>query len=128
MHPLRKLRESATIIRRRPDGRQTPRREFSLSQSSPVPRHRWPRGRLYPLSAALTMAIPFFAGMVRFRGMSSRALRSLPDNDQGLLAERTTAYRPLSALQIFRDLMYPKLEDVLPPEYWIYAVGSLAEK
>jgi hypothetical protein len=41
------------------------------------------------------MAIPFFAGMVRFRGMSSRAFRLLPDNDQGLLAERTTAYRPL---------------------------------
>ena len=65
-----------------------------------------------PLSAALTKAIPFFAGMVRFMGMSSRALRLLLDNDQRLLGERTIAYRPLSALQIFRDLMYPQRSDL----------------
>jgi hypothetical protein len=42
--------------------------------------------------------------------------------------ERTVAYRPLLALQIFRDLMYPKLKDVLPPEYWSCAAGSAAKK
>ena len=31
----------------------------------------------------------------------------LTDNDQGLLVERTVAYRPLLALLTFRDLMYP---------------------
>ena len=52
----------------------------------------------------------------------------LTDNDQGLLVERTVAYRPLLTLQIFRGLMYPELRDVQPPEHWSYAAGSAARK
>jgi hypothetical protein len=60
-------------------------------------------------------------------GHEFESFEVLADNDQGLLEKRIVAYRPLLALQIFRDLMYPKLKDLQPPEYWSYAAGSAAK-
>lgn len=42
------------------------------------------------------------------------------DNAQGLLQERTVAYRPFPAVAIFRAEVYPKLKDVLPADVWDY--------
>jgi hypothetical protein len=44
----------------------------------------------------------------------------LVDSAQGLLQERTAAYRPFPAVAIFRAHVYPKLKDVLPPDMWEY--------
>ncbi len=44
----------------------------------------------------------------------------LVDDAQGLLRERTVAYRPFPAGAIFRAAVYPKLKDVLPPDVWEY--------
>ena len=42
------------------------------------------------------------------------------DNAQGLLQERTVAYRRFPAVAIFRAEVYPKLKDVLPADVWDY--------
>jgi hypothetical protein len=42
------------------------------------------------------------------------------NNDQGLVVDYTIAFRPLPAIQIFRDLRYPLVKDILGPEYWEY--------
>ncbi len=64
---------------------------------------------------------------LRWKG-KIEGLEVLTDNDQGLVIERTLAYRPLPAVQLFRDVMYPMLKDILGPEYWEYSAGSASAK
>jgi hypothetical protein len=44
----------------------------------------------------------------------------LVDDAQGMLKERTAAYRPFPAVAVFCAEVYPKLKDVLPPDVWEY--------
>lgn len=49
------------------------------------------------------------------------------DDDQGLIAARTIAYRPFPALKLFRERMYPILKDVVPADMWEYPATPAAE-
>ena len=45
-------------------------------------------------------------------------LELLTDNDDGLLSERTVAYRPFPALKIFRDRLIASNARRLPTDMW----------
>jgi len=53
-------------------------------------------------------------------GNEVESLEVLTDNDEGLLVERTVAYRPFPGLKILRKEMYADLKDVLASDYWDY--------
>jgi hypothetical protein len=41
-------------------------------------------------------------------------------DEHGLVKERTVALRPFPAIALFRTAVYPKLKELLGPEYWSY--------
>src|ERR1700730_13145493 len=53
-----------------------------------------------------------------------KALGVVTNNDQGLVVDYTIAFRPLPAIQIFRDVIYPLIKDILGPEYWEYSENA----
>jgi hypothetical protein len=53
-------------------------------------------------------------------GHEFESFEVLTDNDQGLLIERSVAYRPFPAARMVRQEMYADLRDVLGPDYWEY--------
>jgi len=57
-------------------------------------------------------------------GHEIESLGVLTDNHQGLVVEYTLAFRPLPAIQIFRDVMYPLVKDTIGPEYWEYSTSA----
>ena len=60
----------------------------------------------------------YWRGTVNGRDLESMEL--LEDNDDGLIARRTVAYRPFPALTVFRSAMYENLKDAIAPDYWSY--------
>jgi hypothetical protein len=54
------------------------------------------------------------------QGHSLESIEILVDDTNGLLVERTIAYRPLPAVELFRDLLYPLIKDVVPEDSWAY--------
>jgi hypothetical protein len=46
------------------------------------------------------------------------------DDDSGLVAEQTTAFRPFPAIMPARRETYEALKDILGPEYWSYTPGD----
>ena len=53
-------------------------------------------------------------------GHKIESLELLTDDDQGLLVERTVAYRPFPALKIFRDRLIALNAGKLPDDMWDY--------
>ena len=55
-------------------------------------------------------------------GHEFESLEVIVDNDSGLIAERTIAYRPYPALKLFRDgaLQNQALKTLVPEEFWDY--------
>ena len=53
-------------------------------------------------------------------GHKIESLELLTDNEDGLLVERTVAYRPFPALKIFRDRLIALNAGKLPAEMWDY--------
>ena len=53
-------------------------------------------------------------------GHEIESLELLTDNEDGLLVERTVAYRPFPALKIFRDRLIALNAGKLPAEMWDY--------
>ncbi|MEE6175101.1 hypothetical protein [Mycobacterium sp. 050134] len=53
-------------------------------------------------------------------GHELEALELLEDDENGLIAARTVAYRPFPALAVFRSAMYASLKDLVAPHYWSY--------
>ena len=53
-------------------------------------------------------------------GHKIESLELLTDDDQGLLVERTVAYRPFPALKIFRDRLIALNAGKLPADMWDY--------
>jgi hypothetical protein len=53
-------------------------------------------------------------------GHEIESLELLTDNNDGLLAERTIAYRPFPALKIFRDRLIILNAGRLPADMWDY--------
>jgi hypothetical protein len=54
----------------------------------------------------------------KIEGHEIESLGVLTDNDLGLVVEYIIAFRPLPAAQIFRDVLYPLIKDIVGPEYW----------
>ncbi len=55
------------------------------------------------------------------QGHLLESIEILVDDVNGLLVERTIAYRPLPAVEIFRDLLHPLIRDIVPSDVWAYA-------
>jgi len=54
------------------------------------------------------------------QGHSLESIEILVDDANGLLVERTIAYRPLPAVEIFRDVLRPLIKDLVPSDIWAY--------
>jgi hypothetical protein len=54
------------------------------------------------------------------QGHSLESIEILIDDTRGLLVERTIAYRPLPAVEIFRDVLHPLIKDIVPSDVWAY--------
>ena len=135
MHPLRKLRESGNntpaavakllaenavfhspLLVRAVEGRE---KVAVIMAASPKIRHG-----AYTAEYRLDDRNTFlrWKGTIEDREIESFGV--LTDNDQGLIVDYTIAFRPLPAIQIFRDAIYPMVKDILGPEYGEYSAGA----
>jgi len=133
MHPFRKLRESgphtpadvepllseniifhSPVLVRAVEGR---RKAAAVFAASPNVR----RGG-YVAEYRIDDRTTFLRWAGEINGHEIESLEILVDNDQGLIVERTIAYRPLPAVEIFRNTMRSMLADVLSEDYWEYPV------
>ncbi len=136
MHPLRKLREAgpstaaqnsallaenvvfhSPVFVRAVEGRKAVAAIFAASPSF--------RNGGYVAEHKLDDRTTF----LRWKGVIDdhefESLEVIVDDHRGLILERTIAYRPLPALKLFREKMYPILKDLVPPDLWNYpASGS----
>ena len=131
MHPLRKLREAgphssaqveailaedvvfhSPALVRAVEGREKVAKVLAVS-----PNVR--RGK-YIGEYRLDDRTTFLRWAGEIEGHEIESLEVLVDNAEGLVVERTIAYRPLPAVVLFRDAMRPMLADVLGDEYWEY--------
>jgi hypothetical protein len=64
----------------------------------------------------------YWSGSVRGHAIESMEL--IVDNDDGLVAEHTTAFRPFPAIMPVRRESYEALKEILGPEYWSYTPGD----
>lgn len=56
-------------------------------------------------------------------GHKIESLELLTDDDQGLLVERTIAYRPFPAVRLFRERLIELNKGRLPADMWDYPQG-----
>jgi hypothetical protein len=131
MHPLRKLREAGAITLARikvllaedaifhspvlvkpVQGREKVAAIFALSLGV--------RRGSYVAEYRLDDRTTFLRWKGKIQGRQIEGFELLIDDKQGLLIERTVAYRPLPALQILGDEMYRDLKGILGPDYWAY--------
>ena len=135
MHPLRKLRESgdntpaavakllaenavfhSPLLVRAVEGRE---KVALIMATSPKLRHGAYIGE-YRLDDRNT----FLRWKGTIEGREIESFGVLTDNDQGLIVEYTISFRPLPAIQIFRDAIYPLVKDILGPQYWGYSASA----
>jgi len=133
MHPLRKLREVgpptpeqvATILAEnvvmhspvliRPIiGRALVAHAISISSHS-----RDDPGK-YIFEGQLDNKTTLLRWQGRVDGHEIESLELLTDNSDGLLLERTIAYRPFPAVKIFRDRLISQNAGKLPADMWEY--------
>ena len=133
MHPLRKLREAgpptpeqvATILAEnvvmhspvliRPIiGRALVAHAISISSHS-----RDDPGK-YIFEGQLDNKTTLLRWQGRVDGHEIESLELLTDNSDGLLLERTIAYRPFPAVKIFRDRLISQNAGKLPADMWEY--------
>jgi len=135
MHLLRKLRESgentpaavakllaenavfhSPLLVRAVEGRE---KVAVIMAASPKIRHG-----AYTAEYRLDDRNTFLRWKGTIEGREIESFGVLTDNDQGLIVEYTIAFRPLPAIQIFRDAIYPVVKDILGPEYWEYSASA----
>jgi hypothetical protein len=135
MHPLRKLRDSgentpaavakllaenavfhSPLLVRAVEGRE---KVAVIMAASPKIRHG-----AYTAEYRLDDRNTFLRWKGTIEGREIESFGVLTDNDQGLIVEYTIAFRPLPAIQIFRDAIYPVVKDILGPEYWEYSASA----
>ena len=135
MHPLRKLRESgdntpaavakllaenavfhSPLLVRPVEGRE---KVALIMATSPKIRHG-----AYTAEHRLDDRNTFLRWMGTIEGREIESFAVVTDNDQGLIAEYTIAFRPLPAIQIFRNAIYPVVKDIIGPEYWEYSASA----
>jgi hypothetical protein len=64
----------------------------------------------------------YWSSSVRRHAIES--LELIVDDDSGLVAEQTTAFRPFPAIMQVRRKAYEALKDIIGPEYWSYTPGD----
>jgi hypothetical protein len=135
MHPLRKLRESgphtpadvkrllaenvvfhSPVLTRAVEGRD---KVAAVLAASPTVRE----GR-YLSEYRLEDRVTLLRWGGQIDGHEIESLEILVDDEDGLIVERTIAYRPLPAVMIFRNAMRPLLAGVLSADYWEYAKAA----
>ena len=134
MHPLRKLREAGlptpeqaaailaeNVVMHSPVlikpivGRELV--AITLSNST----HSRDDPGKYVLEARLNDKTTFLRWQGTVEGHEIESLELLVDDDNGLLLERTVAYRPYPALKIFRDRLIALNAGKLPADMWDYS-------
>src|SRR5439155_17272678 len=129
MHPLRKLRESGphtaaqvepllaeNVVFHSPifvlaiEGRE--RVAKVLAASTGV------RAGRYTAELKLDARTTFLRWTGLVDGHPIEGLEIIEDDETGRIVDRTVPFRPLPAVQLFRDAVYPLLKDELPREYW----------
>lgn len=90
---------------------------FTLSNSA---RSRDEPGR-YVFEGKLDDRTTLLRWQGTIEGHDIESLELLTDDSDGLLLERTVAYRPFSALKLFRDRLIRLSAGRLPSDMWDYA-------
>jgi hypothetical protein len=135
MHPLPKLRESgdntpaavakllaenvvfhSPLLVRAVEGRE---KVAVIMAASPKLRHG-----AYTAEFRLDDRNTFLRWKGNIEGREIESFGVVTNNDQGLVVDYTIAFRPLPAIQIFRDAIYPLVKDILGPEYWEYSENA----
>ena len=134
MHPIRKLRESghatpdqfgalldenvvmhSPLLTKAIVGRDTVAKTMAASS-----RNRDNPGK-YVLERKLDDKTTFLRRKGSIEGHEFESLELLTDGPDGLLKERTIAYRPFPALRIFRDKQRAAVGDTVSADSWDYA-------
>ena len=137
MHPFRKLREAGPVtpvqvavvlsenvvvhtpILIRPIvGRELVSFAVSIASQS-----RDDPGK-YIFEAKIDVRTTFLRWQGTVEGHPIESLELLIDDDNGLLLERTVAYRPFPALKIFRDRLFALNAGKVPDDMWDYPKAS----
>jgi hypothetical protein len=135
LHPLRALRESGgadpgqfaqilaenvifhtPLLVRSVEGRHKVSRVFAADS------YAW-SGR-YVREEKLDCHTSFIYWSGSVRGHAIESLELIVDDDSGLVAEQTTAFRPFPAIIPVRRETYEALKNILGPEYWSYTPGD----
>ena len=131
MHPLRRLREAGSasvdqyaallaenvvfhspIFLKAAEGRNNVAEIFAVSGSL--------REGRYVAESKLDERTTFLRWQGMIDGHEFESFEVIVDDDQGLMVERTIAYRPYPALKLFRDKAYQAAKDAFPAEMWDY--------
>jgi hypothetical protein len=131
MHPLRALREQgpntpekvaellaedvvfhSPIFVKGVEGRDAVARVFAASSSV--------RSGSYVREDRLDDRTTFIHWAGEIAGHTVESLEVIVDDENGLVKDRTVAFRPFPAVALFRTAVYPALRDLLGPEYWSY--------
>jgi len=132
MHPLRRLREAGSasvdqyaallaenvvfhspIFLKAVEGRNNVAAIFAVSGSL--------REGRYVAESELDDRTTFLRWQGTIDGHEFESFEVIVDDDQGLIVERTIAYRPYPALKLFRDKAYQAgPADAFPAEMWDY--------
>jgi hypothetical protein len=49
------------------------------------------------------------------------SLDIIEENDEGLIVDRTIAFRPMPAAKLFRDAMRAAMGSAVPDDFWEYS-------
>jgi hypothetical protein len=131
LHPLCALRDSggadpaqfahllaenvifhSPLLVRSVEGRYTVSRVFAVDSSA------WSGRYVRQEKLDSHTSFTYWSGSVR--GHAIESLELIVDDDSGLVAEQTTAFRPFPAIMPVRRGAYEALKDILGPEYWSY--------
>jgi hypothetical protein len=56
----------------------------------------------------------------KIQGHELESFDVIEENDEGLIVDRTIAFRPMPAARLFRDAMRAAMGSSIPDEYWEY--------
>jgi hypothetical protein len=57
----------------------------------------------------------------QIQGHELESLDIIEENDEGLIVDRTIAFRPMPAAKLFRDAMRSALGSAIPDDFWEYS-------
>ena len=131
MHPLRALRERGNNTPEDVSALLADDIEFHTPILTKVVTGRDLIGRIWALSShvrsghyvredKLDRHTTFLQWRGQIAGRDLEILELIEDDDHGLIRKRIAAYRPLPAVELFRNAMYPTVKEWLGPDYFSY--------